>query len=98
MWSKPCACVTRWGLRIQPYTFKIVHIPGPQNIADPLSRLINKQTKTPQTRHEHDADEYVRFVAVNATPRAMTTREVEEASAEDEEICELRNAIKSGRF
>ena len=32
------------------------------------------------------SDDFVKFVAVTATPRAMTTREIEEASAEDEEL------------
>ena len=32
------------------------------------------------------AEEYVQFVAVSAMPSAMTTRQVEEASADDEEL------------
>ena len=39
------------------------------------------------------AEEYVRFVAVSATPSAMTTREVEEASAADEELSTVRQCI-----
>ena len=39
------------------------------------------------------AEEYVRFVAVSATPNAMTTREVEEASAADEELSAVRQCI-----
>ena len=42
--------------------------------------------------------EYVRFVAVSATPTALTTREIEEASADDEELREVRKAIATGRF
>ena len=34
--------------------------------------------------------------AVNATPRAMTTREIERASAEDEELTEVRRCWKTG--
>lgn len=40
----------------------------------------------------------MRFVAINATPRALTTREVEEASEKDPELIEVRNAIESGHF
>lgn len=36
---------------------------------------------------------FIRFVAVTAIPQAMTTREVEEASTEDEEFVELRPCI-----
>lgn len=35
---------------------------------------------------------------MNATPNALTTREVEEASADDEELREVRKAIESGTF
>lgn len=49
-------------------------------------------------KHLHDSDEYVRFVAINATPRALTTREVEEASENDPELIEVRKATESGHF
>lgn len=94
--SKPCARIERWVLRLQPYDFKVVHIAGKNNIADPLSRLLTGEGRGVQ--HEHGADEYVRFVAVNATPKALTTREVEEASASDTELRELRRAIDTGHF
>lgn len=83
-------------LRLQPYEFQVVHIAGKFNIADPLSRLLGKSAKS--TTHHHGAEEYVRFVAVQATPSALTTREVERASAEDDELTEVRTAIKTGRF
>ena len=35
----------------------------------------------------------MRFVAVSATPSATTTREVEEASADDEELSAVRQCI-----
>ena len=77
--SKPCARIERWVLRLQPYDFQVIHIAGKYNIADPLSRLLGETAK--KTTHGHGAEEYVRFVAVH---RALTTREVERASAEDE--------------
>jgi len=58
------------------------HVPLGQNIADCLSRL----TKLPASPRDGVTEEYVRMVAVNATPRAMTTREIEIESAEDEEL------------
>ena len=83
-------------LRLQPHDFRIVYSPGPCNIADPLSRLRRSQNEV--SNHKHGAEEYVRFVAINATPKALSTREVEEASATDEELTVLREAIKTGRF
>ena len=61
----------------------------------PLSRVNESQSTKPSG---NEAEEYVRFVAVNATPKALGTREIEEASAEDEELKLLRMAIKTGRF
>uniref|UniRef100_A0A669BA80 Gypsy retrotransposon integrase-like protein 1 n=1 Tax=Oreochromis niloticus TaxID=8128 RepID=A0A669BA80_ORENI len=94
--SKPCARIERWVLRLQPYDFKVVHIAGKQNIADSLSRLLSDTTS--KEVHKHESEEYVRFVAVNSTPKALTTREVKEASATDSELTEVRRAIENGHF
>ena len=93
--SKPCARVERWVLRLQPYEYKVVYIPGRDNIADALSRLSQEKI---QLKHDHGAEDYVRFVAISATPSAMTTKQVESASAEDKELAELREAIRTGFF
>lgn len=94
--SKPCARIERWVLRLQPYDFSVIHIPGKDNIADPLSRLLGETVM--KGAHVHGAEEYVRFVAVQATPKALTTKEVERASADDAELTEVRKAIQSRRF
>ena len=89
--SKPCARIERWVLRMQPYKCKVKYQPGPKNIADPLSRLVSSMENG--SKCSSQAEEYVRFVAVSATPNAMTTREVEEASAADEELSAVRQCI-----
>ena len=89
--SKPCARIERWVLRMQPYKFKVKYQPGPKNIADSLSRLVSGMES--EGKRSSQAEEYVRFVAVSATPSAMTTREVEEASADDEELSAVRQCI-----
>ena len=91
--SKPSARIERWVLRLQPYDFKVVHVKGLDNTADPLSRLLPLKAGP-----EDDDEGYVRFVAVNATPHALTTREIEEASADDEELRKVRQAMDTGRF
>ena len=73
----------------------MIHIAVKYNIADPLSCLLGDTAR--KTKHAHGVEEYVRFVAVQATPRALTTREVERASAEDEELVEVRKEIQ-GQF
>jgi len=93
--SKPCARIERWVIRLQPYDFRVVYAPGQSNVADPLSRLLSQNKPT---NHQHGAEEYVRFAAISATPAALTTREAEEASAVDEELKALREAIRTGQF
>jgi len=92
---RPCARIERWVLRLQPYDFSVIHRPGQGNIGDPLSRLLRGDVKP---NNHRQSEEYVRFVAVNATPTALTTREIEEASAVDEELVEVRKAITTGQF
>ena len=96
--SKPCARIERWILRLQPYKFQVKYLPGNQNIADPLSRLLQADEQTEPSSAHKVSDEFVRFVAVTATPQAMTTREIEEASAEDRGFVELRQCIKDGNW
>lgn len=90
--SKPSARIERWVLRLQSYNFRVEYKPGPQNIADSLSRLVRKEEKR---NNRNVAEEYVYFAAEQAVPKAMTAREIEEASAEDEELTEVRRSIKT---
>ena len=93
--SRPSARKERWVLRLQPYDFSVIHRPWSKNIADPVSRLLHR--KVEPDNHQRCTEEYVRFVAVSATPTALTAREIEEASADDEELREVRKAIATGR-
>lgn len=92
--SKPCERIERWVIHLQPYDVRVVYAPGQSNVANPLSRLLSQNELT---KNQHGAEEYVRFVAISATPAALTTREVE-ASAVNEELKALRDGIKNGRF
>lgn len=93
---KPCPRIDRLVLRLQPYDFRIKHVAGKQNIADSLSRLLSNTAA--KGTHKHESEEYVQLIAVNATPKAITTREVEEASATDSELTDVRKAIENGHF
>ena len=75
-----------------PFKYTVRHVPSGQNIADCLSHL----TKIPASARDGVTKEYVRMVAVNATPRAMTTREIERESAVDVELTEVRRCWKMG--
>ena len=91
--SRPCARIEQWILRLQPYQFKVMYLPGRQNIANPISRLSNTEGPMKTSLAHKISDDFVKFVAVTATPKAMTMRETEEASAEDEELIELGACI-----
>jgi len=65
--------------------------PGPQNIADALSRL----TQEVPSESKDVVEEYIRYVAENAAPRAIPIQAIEEASAEDEEIAVLRKCVQT---
>ena len=89
--SKPPARIERWALRLQPYRFKVVYKPGPQNAADSLSRLTVNQPVQKGTMEDH-----VYWVAQHAVPHAFTPRQVEELSAADPTLVTLRNCITTG--
>ena len=84
-------------LRLQSYDFKVINLPGKNNITDPLSRLLNVNMAQ-QSEFSKIAEEHVRFVAINSTPKEMTTHEVERASSDDAELQQLRTCIHSGRL
>lgn len=76
-----------------PFKYTVRHVPSGQNIADCLSRLAKIPTSS---QCNNMSEEYVRMLAISATPRAMTTKEIERASAEDKELTTIRKCWKTG--
>ena len=95
--SKPCARIERWVLRLMPYDYRVEYWPGSKNIADCLSRLgckdVDKNDNLSAQTKSH-----VRFVALNSVPRAMTAKEIDKASAIDNELRTLSKCIETGCF
>ena len=89
--SKPSLRIERWALRLQPFDFHVKYTPGNTNAADALSRL-----PLPDIPKVNVAEEYVYFVTKYATPIAITTREIEQKSGVDDELREVRKAIRTG--
>ncbi|CAB3985107.1 Transposon Tf2-9 poly [Paramuricea clavata] len=78
--GKPPPRIERWVLRLQPYRFKVVHMPGKTNPADVLSRLpISGQP----TRERNVAEEYINFITEKAVPKAMTLEQISKATQDD---------------
>ena len=96
--SSPSARVQRWVLRLLPYSFRVKYQQGSRNIADFLSRVTVEKNEIVHKSESDESDAFVRFVTVNSTPSALSTREVEESAANDEEIQELHNSIRTDRW
>ena len=79
--SKPCARIKRWILMLQPCRFTVKYLPGEQNIADSLSHLLQAENQAGPSAAHKVSDEFVRFVAVTASPCSMMTHDIEEVSA-----------------
>ena len=89
------ARIERWVLRMQVFDYTIEYKPGSENIADSLSRLSCCLSQE-EEKTRNVAEEYIRFIAQTATPKAMTTREVEEHSQSDPELSKVRRCIREG--
>jgi transposase InsO family protein len=98
--SKPCARIERWVLRLQEFDFEIVYIKGKQNIADPLSRLLDptRFSKSNISKADLEENASVRLVAINATPSALTTKQIEVESASDSELGKVRACVQYGNW
>ncbi|XP_037572338.1 uncharacterized protein K02A2.6-like [Dermacentor silvarum] len=91
--SLPSARLERLALRIQQYTFEVQHTSGPSSPSDYLSRHPVNSTE-PFRRMESVAEQYVNFIVSHSLPRAMTIKEVTEATLADPVINSLKQALK----
>lgn len=94
--SKPCARIERWVLRLQSYKFKVIHKPGKNNIADPLSRLVI--ISEPKPSFDYGAEEYVNAISSLAAPVAIKLTEIQEESATDETILAVKDALLNNNW
>ena len=78
-------------LRLQSFNFTIVYKPGKYNIADPLSRRT-----TTSLSDTAETDQYIKFVASQATPTSLTPGDIEVASSKDPIVQQVRKAVTTG--
>ena len=79
--------IGRWGLRLQPYRFKVIHQEGANNIADYLSRHpCSSITDT----YEDEAEHHVNMIVNGSMPKSVKRSQLAQASRNDERI---QNAI-----
>lgn len=80
-----------WALRLQPYDFSMERVPGDENIADVLSRLVPETQKT----EPFDGDEEKHFLySLDAGCMEITCNEIETMSQEDSELQLVREALE----
>ena len=89
--SKPPLRIERWVLRLQQYNFTVMYKPGKDNPADFMSRhpaVFNT--------NENMGDQYVKYITINAIPKAMTIEEVQKETEKDETLQAVKQAIHTG--
>ena len=82
--------IERWALRLQPYTFKVVHMAGKTNPADVLSRL---PLENQPFRERNIAEEYINYVTVNAVPKAITLKQIAYATETDPTLQQVQRCL-----
>ena len=73
----PSARVERWMLYMQQFKYNIRHIPGKENAAHALSRLL---VDTAHDTAIKQTEEYARTIVADAIPAALTPRQIERES------------------
>ena len=90
--SRPPARIERWLLRLQPYNFRFVYLPGKDNPTDYLSRL---PVDSYSLHNCKQAEAYVNFISHFATPKAMSLSEIKRETASDPTMQELAKLIRT---
>ena len=90
--SKLSARHERLSLRLTPYKFIAKHIDGLTNIADYPSR----HPEGSCARIANTEEEYVNFIVDFSLPKALTLKEISEATQQDEELTRLMDSVRAG--
>jgi len=88
--GKPPPRIERWALRLQPYRFKVIHMPGKTNPADVLSRL---PLSAQSPRERNIAEEYIHFITEKAVPKSMTLDQISKATHTDKTLQEVQRCL-----
>ncbi|KAK3791088.1 hypothetical protein RRG08_010491 [Elysia crispata] len=81
-----------------PYNFKVRAIPGKENAADALSRLLPKPSMDEEKQNTNKTEEYIKLIVHEATPNALSAQEVEEASKDDPELQQVRQQLSNNKW
>lgn len=90
--KRACTRAEGWALRLQPYYYKIKHIPGVENIADILSRLCEGVDEPFDEESEHF------LCAVEEIIPAMTKKVIQERTLVDDELQAVVKALETNEW
>ena len=91
----PNARLERWLLTLQQYSFKINYIPGWKNSADSVIRLPIERN---DTESGVSVEDNAYLVVQDGVPAAMTARHIEQESAEEPLLIQVRYAIREDKW
>lgn len=87
----PPGRIERWVMRLQLFSFTVIHKAGKQNIADPISRMAKTLGK-PKSFDENDDTIYLNAIKESM---AMDVSEVAEAIETDPELMSVKEALQN---
>jgi hypothetical protein len=80
-------------LAMQPYKYTVRYIPGSENIADSLSRLLSESKNNNQEGKLNETDEYIRLIAQESTPIAVKIDDIARMSRDDTDLKNIRQCL-----
>ena len=88
--------LARWALRLSTFDVEIKYQPGKDNPADYMSR--HPGTTKSNSDIDKIAEEYIRLISSSATPVALTTQEIEVATAHDQTLQAVTELVRNGNW
>lgn len=94
--SRPCLRIERWVLRLSSYRFKVVYRSGSSNVADPFSRLCQRDPE--KESFDEISEMRISQITEISRPKAIKREELEAACEDDETINDVKEAMKSDEW
>ena len=85
--ARPPACIERWLLKLQPYTFTVKYQPGAKNPADFMSRYTHRIPEETNT-----AEVYAHYLAENAVPKSVAMDQIK-ADTKKDDVLQMTAAL-----
>jgi uncharacterized alpha-E superfamily protein len=84
-------------MRLQSFDYVIKHISGKENIADPLSRLCQREESSEVEKAANQLENKICRIVDAAVPTALSFEEIREASQNDPKICQVLDLLPTSK-